>query len=95
MRKGLSSKLILTILIGLLAIQTPVLLAQWKERKERRTRQAAVVVNPPGERTRVVVGTKEYHYAHGVFYRPGPKGYIAIRGEPMNRLRSLACPFAC
>jgi hypothetical protein len=89
MRIGLSSKLILMILIGILAIQQPELLAQRKERKGRKVRSAAVVVNPPSDRTRVLVGAKEYHYAHGVFYRPGPKGYLAIRGPIGARIRTL------
>jgi hypothetical protein len=90
MRAEISLKLMFIILIGLLVIiQPPNLLAQRKERKVRRVRHSAVLVNPPAERTRVVVGSKEFHYAHGVFYRVGPKGFIAMRGPIGARVRTL------
>ncbi len=83
----------LVILTGaVIAVQPSDLLAQRRERGEReqrRARRPAVVVNPPAERTRVVVGSKEYHYAHGVFYRQGPRGYVAIRGPIGARVRVL------
>jgi len=90
MRTRVSLQLILLLFIGaLVVIQSPDLLAQRKERKTRKPRPAAVVVNPPSQHTRIVVGSKEYHYAHGVFYRTGPKGYIAVRGPIGARIRTL------
>jgi hypothetical protein len=93
MRTGKTSTLVLMILIGsLVAIQPPDLRAQRRERGEReqrRGRRPAVVVRTPVEHARVVVGSNEYHYAHGVFYRPGPKGFIAIRGPIGARVQVL------
>ena len=90
MRIEFIRKLVLIIVIGsIIVIQPPDLVAQRRERQRRTARPPAVVVNPPSERTRVVVGSHEYHYAHGVFYRVGPKGYVAIRGPIGARIRTL------
>jgi hypothetical protein len=90
MRRRFWSPLLLMILIGSMAVIQPTdLFGQRKERVRRRTRPPAVVVQPPAERTRVVVGSAEYHYAHGVFYRAGPKGYVAIRGPIGARIKTL------
>ena len=93
MRKGLDPTFWLLILIGsLVALQTSDALAQRKDRKERKEHKARperVVANPPAKRTRIVAGRNQYEYAHGVFYRPGPKGYIAVRGPVGARIRTL------
>jgi hypothetical protein len=90
MRTGIASTLMLTILIGSVVVLQPSdVLAQRREREQRRARRPAVVVKTPAEHARVVVGSSEYHYAHGVFYRSGPKGFIAIRGPVGARVSVL------
>jgi hypothetical protein len=80
----------LVVLAGSLAFaQRPDAKDQHRQRGRERARRPVLVVTPRADHTRVVVGRKEYSYAHGVFYRPGPKGYMAIRGPIGARIKVL------
>lgn len=52
-------------------------------------RHAAVVVNLPREHVRLLVGGREFFYARGVFYRTGPRGYLAIAAPIGARIKIL------
>jgi len=81
--------LLLILMVSSVLMPSGAVLGQHRERGDRRARRSAVVVSPPRERTRVVVGSREYFYARGVFYRSGPKGYVAIRGPVGARIKTL------
>jgi len=42
-------------------------------------RQGTVIVNLPAGHRTVYVGRSRYFYRSGVFYRPGPSGYVVVR----------------
>src|ERR1700690_1953003 len=55
----------------------------------RGPRRAAVVVNLPGDHTRIVVGKREFFYSRGIYYRTGPRGYVAISAPIGARIQVL------
>ncbi len=63
--------------------------AQYRRGEVRTRGRASVVVNLPAERTRIVVGGREYFYSRGVFYRPGPRGYWVSRAPIGAHVRVL------
>lgn len=81
-------KPVLVFLLGLfILIPRQDVFGQRRERgrgDEMRTgRREHVIKNLPRERTRIVVGGREYFYSAGVFYRTGPQGYITV-GAPFG-----------
>lgn len=88
-------KITLTLLFGIMfMMQATPLSAQHRRGEVRIRSRAAAVVNLPTERTRVVVGSREFFYAHGVFYRTGPRGYMVTRGPIGARVRVLPPGYA-
>jgi hypothetical protein len=90
MRKESVFRIIFLVLLGsMLCAQYSELFAQRRGGESRERGRAPVVSNLPRERTRVVVGRNEYFYSRGLFYRPGPRGYMVMRGPIGARVRVL------
>jgi hypothetical protein len=90
MKKESVSRIFFALLFAAMCItQATPLAAQHRRGEERVRGRAPVVVNLPAERTRVIAGGREYFYTRGIFYRPGPRGYIVTRGPIGARVRML------
>jgi hypothetical protein len=87
-RRGILISLV-CILALMILLSPDQLFAQRRDREIRRGRREITVVKPPADRTRLVVGGREYLYARGVFYRSGPAGFLAVRGPLGARIRVL------
>jgi len=86
------SKSLLLLFIGAaLLVQPGETIAQRRGSQKRVTvmRHRTEVARLPRERTRVVVGGKEFFYARGVFYRSGPRGYVTIAAPLGARIKVL------
>jgi hypothetical protein len=78
------------LLVSLVAIA--VLIQPGETIAQRRVtvvRHRVEVTRLPRERTRVVVGGREFFYVRGVFYRTGPKGFVTVAAPLGARIRVL------
>ena len=78
------------LLVGLVA--APMLIQPGETIAQRRAtvvRHRVEVTRLPRERTRVVVGDREFFYARGVFYRTGSKGFVTVAAPLGARIRVL------
>jgi len=83
--------LLLLLLGGVLLVQPGETIAQRRgsERRVTVVRHRAEVTRLPRERTRIVVGGREFFYARGVFYRSGPRGFVTVAAPLGARIRVL------
>ncbi len=94
MKNHLRSVFIMLILLGvIISLPSNEAVAQ-RRRNERREfraerRREYVIASLPREHDRILVRGKEYFYAHGVFYRTSPRGYIIVAAPIGARVKVL------
>lgn len=87
MFKKLFPPSLLVILVGVaILLQPGETIAQ---RRVTVVRHRVDVTRLPRERTRVVVGGREFFYARGVFYGTGSKGFVTVAAPLGARIRVL------